>query len=154
MNPKSKIKVLPDKGVIEMNKTYAKMAENPFSDEYTHLQSFRRDYPLFSVRVREIKTNPSKESYKGLTYQYMEDYIITHESDETRATVLHKYHELRLITQCHSRAFRYPVIKKWFLEKYPEIASFGMAAAAAPQGDNVTNFPDAAALENEEKMGA
>ncbi len=78
-------------------------------------------------------------SYKGLTYQYMEDYIITHESDETREAVLEEYNELRLITQCHSKAFRYPVIKKWFLAKYPEIANFGKVA----KQNNITDFPTA-----------
>jgi hypothetical protein len=31
-----------------------------------------------------------------------------------------------LVSQCHSKAFRYPVIKKWFLKKYPEIVKFGL----------------------------
>lgn len=162
MNPKSKIKILHDEGAIEMNKTYAKMAENPFSDEYVHLQGFRRDYPTYNTRIREIKTNPNKESYKGLTYQYMEDYIATHETGEALKEVLHEYHELRLITQCHSKAFRYPVVKKWFLAKYPEVVTFGKVAdpapksentEAAPQTNNVTDFPTAEAPAPEEKVG-
>ena len=31
-----------------------------------------------------------------------------------------------LISKCHSNAKRYPVIKNWFLEKYPEVKEFGM----------------------------
>ena len=34
--------------------------------------------------------------------------------------------ELVLISKCHAKAKRYPTIKKWFLEKYPEIVQFGM----------------------------
>ena len=33
---------------------------------------------------------------------------------------------MRLISECHGKAFRYPVIKQWFLNQYPEIAKFGM----------------------------
>ena len=44
--------------------------------------------------------------------------------DKIRAN-LNKYEELRLIAECHSRARRYPAIKSWFLEMYPEVVSFG-----------------------------
>ena len=51
----------------------------------------------------------------------MEDYIQTHEPAATVDTVLDEFEEMRLISSCHSKAFRYPVIKKWFLNKYPEV---------------------------------
>ena len=111
--------------VIIMDRTFAKNAENTMSAEYAHLQSVRRDYPNYTVARRQIKKNPNKECYKGLTYAYMEDYIAGHESDNTREMVLKEFAELRLIAQCHSMAHRYPVIKQWFLAKYPEVAKFG-----------------------------
>ena len=40
--------------------------------------------------------------------------------------VLKELAEMRLIAECHSNAHRYPVIKQWFLERYPEIAKFGL----------------------------
>ena len=36
-----------------------------------------------------------------------------------------EYNELRLISECHCKARRYPKIKKWFLKKYPEVEKFG-----------------------------
>lgn len=86
----------------------------------------RADYPTFTVSTRTCKPNPEKESYKGLTYEYMEHYILTHESKDTVLEVLDEYNELRLIAECHSKSRRYPVIKRWFLAKYPEIAEFGL----------------------------
>lgn len=109
---------------IVMDRTFAKNCENTHSEEYKHLQTVRKDYPEYTVITRTIKRNPNKETYKGLTYEYMENYILKHESEETLAAVLKDYRELRLISQCHGRGFRYPTIKKWFLEKYPEIDSF------------------------------
>lgn len=111
---------------IVMDRTFSKLAENVRNDEYSILQSVRRDYPTYQVVTRQIKRNPNKESYHGLTYQYMEDYILTHEPRETREAVLARFDEMRLISMCHSSAFRYPVIKKWFLAQYPEIRDFGM----------------------------
>ncbi len=110
---------------IIMDRTFAKYAENTRSEEYAHLQQVRKDYPIYEVTVRTIKKNSNKETYKGLTYDYMRDYIITHEDEENVKIVLTEFSELRLVSRCHSQAKRYPVIKKWFLSKYPEIANFG-----------------------------
>lgn len=50
---------------------------------------------------------------------------MTHGSAEIIKKNLHEFYEMRLISECHGKAFRYPVIKSWFLDKYPEIAKFG-----------------------------
>ena len=111
---------------IVMDRAFAKNCANPAIDEYTQLQRVRQDYPNFTVSTRTCKSNPEKESYKGLTYEYMEHYILTHEGKDTVLEVLDEYNELRLLAECHSRSRRYPVIKRWFLAKYPEIMEFGM----------------------------
>lgn len=111
---------------IVMDRTFAKYAANTASAEYAQLQSVRRDYPTYTVMQRHIRTNSNKNCYRGLTYDYMEDYILTHGTEETRIANYKEYSDMRIIAECHSKAFRYPVIKSWFLEKYPEIASFGM----------------------------
>lgn len=141
---------------IIMDRTFAKNAENTMSAEYAHLQSVRRDYPNYTVARRQIKKNPNKECYKGLTYAYMEAYIASHEDDENRKLVLKEFAELRLIAQCHSKAHRYPVIKQWFLDKYPEIATFGMSAAededvASSNSEKVVDLPQA---QSSEKLSA
>ena len=137
---KNTLKINHAERTITMDRTFAKNAENTMSAEYSHLQSVRRDYPTYTVVRRQIKKNPNKECYKGLTYEYMENYIITHEEDENRVLVLKEFAEMRLISECHSKARRYPVIKNWFLNKYPEIANFGMAAPAA-ENNKVVDLP-------------
>lgn len=131
---------------IIMDKTFAKFAENTMSAEYAHLQSVRRDYPTYTVERRHIKKNAKQEHYHGLTYTYMEYYIASHGSAEDRRT----YDEMKLISQCHSKAFRYPVIKSWFLERFPEIKEFGVeedagnqeaATEAAIDNNNITELP-------------
>lgn len=124
------------KNRIMMDRTFAEKCRDTRSAEYEHLQRVRQDYPEFTVQRREINKNTSKETYAGLTYAYMERYIAAHESAETLEAVLEEYNELRLISKCHKRSRRYPTIKKWFLEKYPQIAEFGIAKeepAEAPQ---------------------
>lgn len=113
---------------IVMDRTFAKNCTNTKSDEYAHLQSVRCDYPDFTVITKTIKRNPEKETYKGLTYEYMEDYILRHESEENALAIIKEFNELRTISKCHKQGLRYPTIKRWFLEKYPEIVDFSNVA--------------------------
>ena len=139
---KNTLKIDHKRGAIVMDRTFAKKAENTMSAEYAHLQSVRRDYPLYAVRRREIKVNPNKEHWRGLTYQYMEDYIISHEEGDNRLVALREFAELRLISECHSSCHRYPVIKQWFLKKYPAIAEHGMSTFTdVAQDSNVIPLP-------------
>ena len=149
MNAKSKLMVKYAEGVIEMNTTFAKMMQNPLSDEYALLQRTRQDFPTFAVRRRQIKTNPHKDTYKGLTYEYMKMYIRTHESKETVQEVLDYLEEQILISQCHGQRLRYPTIKKWFLAKYPEVAEFGVIKTAEePKSDKVIPMVETQAADN------
>ena len=118
---------------IEMDKTFAKFAENTMSEEYAHLQRVRMDYPTYTVERRRITRNAAKECYRGLTYTYMKDYILSHGTEED----LHTYEEMKLISKCHSKAFRYPTIKAWFLDRFPEIKAFGVKEDDAATNDAI-----------------
>lgn len=116
---KSVIKVDFENKIISINRMFAKEAANAKSDEYKKLQEVRKDYPDYPVKIRSIKRNPNKECYKGLTYDFMENYIITHpNSNENKA----EFDKMRLLSKCHS--LRYPTIKKWFLNKFPEMIDY------------------------------
>ena len=120
---------------IIMDRTFAKLAQDTKSEEYARLQAVRRDYPNYQVVQRSIRKNTDKKTYQGLTYEYMEGYIMRHGTEEQRLTNLRKYAELREIAECQGQRYRYPVIKSWFLEQYPEIAKFGIeedASIASP----------------------
>ena len=146
---KNTLKLNHEKGQIIMDRTFAKNAENTRSEEYAHLQNVRRDYPHYTVVRRQIKPNPNKECWKGLTYEYMENYIKTHGTEDERKSNLKEYEELRLISECHSKGKRYPTIKKWFLAKYHEVAEFGMAVA---ENENAAAEEENTSAEDESKI--
>ena len=129
---------------IEMNKEYFKRIQNPKSEEYATLQMVRRDYPHYEECLYTIKRNPNKKTYKGLNYEYMETYILTHEPKETKAVVLDEFYNMRHIAECHKASYGYAVIKKWFLAKYPEIAEFGMEKKEDPKEEKVDETKEAA----------
>lgn len=122
-----------------MDRTFAKNAENTRSPEYAHLQNVRRDYPHYEVVRRQIKKNTNKETYEGLTYDYMKNYIINKTEPEVRTKLLLEFEEMILISQCHSKGKRYPTIKKWFLEQFPEIVKFGMPEVKEETAEVATN---------------
>ena len=126
MNPKSRLSVKYAKSVIEVNTIFAKMMENPRSDEYELLQKIKMENPGFTVSRRQIKSNSKKDTYKGLTYEYMKKYIKLHETKEEAEKIIAYLEDQILISKCHGQRLRYPTIKKWFLAKYPEVAKFGI----------------------------
>ena len=65
------------KHTIELSKKEAKAAAKFGTAEYKNLQEARRDYPTFSVKTVSQKPATKKNTYKGLTYEYMEMYIET-----------------------------------------------------------------------------
>ena len=105
---------------IYVTAAFRKACANIESDEYTLLQIIKSENPTFKVEERSIKKNPNKESYRGLTYEYMERYILLHDGENS--DVMDEYKELRLIAECHSISF--PKIRDWFLETYPDVKNF------------------------------
>ena len=140
---KNTIKVDFANNQIIIDKTFMKNASNVRSDEYALLERAMGNHPTFPVVVREIKKNPKKESYKGLTYAYMRKYIDTVEqNEETRLAVHAEMDRMVLISQCHSQTHRYPVIRKWFLDRYEEITKFGMPVLAEEKASAEEEYSD------------
>ena len=111
---------------IEMSKKFAKAAAVFGSVEYKQLQEVRRDYPDFRVVTVSRKTTGKKETFKGLTYEYMELYIQKH--DDEQQSIMAEYKMLRGLTEEAEEAlavsFTYLEMKDWFLKKFPAIAEF------------------------------
>ncbi len=104
---------------IIMDRAFEKASSIVGSEEYLKLQMAMKDFSTYSVTRRHIKKCATKESYKGLTYEYMENYILTHDN---AAAIMEEYKELRVRAKCHS--IRYANIKQWFLQTYPQIDDF------------------------------
>lgn len=130
-----------------MDRTFAKKSMDTRSEEFQHLQSVRAAYPDYLVVRHQIRKKPNQEHYRGLTYDYMRDYICTHETGDMIGAVLNHFNELLLLASCHSRCHRYPTIKKWFLERYPDVKNYGIIplSEAESASENITPFPEATA---------
>ena len=114
------------KMVIEVSKKFYTAACKYGTQEYTDLQEVRHDYPNFKVVTITRKVTTQKDSYKGLTYSYMETYIKAHDDDKN--SIMAEYEMLRGISKAAQEALAEPCsyneMKNWFLKKFTEIADF------------------------------
>ncbi len=111
---------------IYLSSAFQKKALIPGTTEYDKLQAVRCAHSGFEVETRQFKKNTKQERYKGLTYDYMRWYIEKVETAEDAKALLKGLDDMIDISKAHSTGRRYPTIKKWFLDCYPEFAEFGM----------------------------
>jgi hypothetical protein len=114
------------KMAIEMTKKFASAARKFGTQEYRNLQEARRDYPNFKVVTITRKTSGKKDTFKGLTYDFMENYIKNH--DNAEQSIMAEYQNLRGLSE-EAKAnlmepYTYGDMKKWFLNKFPAIEKF------------------------------
>ena len=109
------------KSSIVLSSAFAKKAFTPGTAEYQQLMAVRRDFPDFRLVTRQFKTNTKQEHYRGLTYDFMREYLTVHDE-----AALAEFEGMVGVSKCHSLSKRYPTIKAWFLERYPNVTEFGM----------------------------
>ena len=94
--------------------TTLKKARNPQSAECKMLLQMLSEHPNFKVAEKEINKKDGKQTYKGLTFQAMTDYIKTQANSEAE---IRKYEVVRRIAKI--KGSEYALTKKWFLNAYP-----------------------------------
>lgn len=113
------------KMAIEMTKKFAAAARKFGTQEYKDLQEVRKDYPTYKVVIVTRKTTVKKDNFKGLTYEYMEKYISSHDED---GKIMAEYQDLRGLSERAKEALVEPCsylgMRAWFLNTYPAIAKF------------------------------
>ena len=107
---------------IVMTRKFAMKADNPTTKEFRLLQEVMASFPHYSVENHKIKKNPNKECYKGLTYNYMREYITKYETADKVESALAELDDKIFKSKCHT--IRYAHVKKWFLESYPSVDDF------------------------------
>lgn len=115
---------------IEMCKSEAKAAGKIGSEKFKELREYMEAYPGYEIEI--MAPSKRKVEFKGLTYDYMKEYISKNANDNGKTMT-----EFRvLIAQDkkdnvegseHLEATNYIAVKKWFLKRFPEIENFKKA---------------------------
>lgn len=118
------IRINETKRTIEVTKAFYKEASKYGTDQYNDLQAVRRDYPNFKVVTN--KTANKSNGFKGLTLEYMENYIKGHDNDNE---IMSEFNILCGKDQDGNKvefaeSASYGEIKKWFLNTYPQIKEY------------------------------
>ena len=112
---------------IEMSKNEAKAAGKIGTPEFEELRQYIAMYPGFEVLIKAPAKR--KVEFRGLTYEYMKNYIKKH--DDENGTIMAEFRELiaqdkkdKVEGAEHLEATGYLDVKKWFLAKFPEIKKY------------------------------
>ena len=123
-NFSSSIRLIRSARTIEVTKSFYNAASRYGTDAYEAMQKVIQDNPGFRVVVKKapkIKAN----HYKGLTYDFMEKYIASHDDAEARMAT---FNSLRAkddeALELGAESASYREIKAWFFKTYPEFAAF------------------------------
>lgn len=106
-----------NKRTIEITKAFEKKASKYGTTEYDDLMNVKRDNPNFRIVVKANKTK--KDTLKGLTYEFMEQYIERHD-DENNSNMV-EFRKRTVKNDDNVKTDSYGEVKKWFLATYPEI---------------------------------
>ena len=111
---------------IEMSNAEAKDAGKYGSDKFIELNAIREKFPNFEVVVIKKKTK-RKETFRGLSYDYMKKYIKDHKGDEANA-LINELDTMRGYVDGVKLEFvdeaKYGEIREWFLMTCPEIVNY------------------------------
>ena len=124
------VRIVRSNRTIEVSKSFDKAASRFGTREYEAMQQVRKDYPSFTVVVKTVRTKA--DHFKGLTYDFMEKYITSHDDADKR---LAEFNDLRGKSDeaqlFGAEALSYGEIKAWFFKNYPEIEAFQKRREAA-----------------------
>ena len=95
------------KNTLEITKAFEKKASAYGSEAYRELCEARKEFPNYRIVVKTTKSN---NSFKGMDYDFMKEYISKHEASEKHTEELNELIDKKLT---------YGEIKQWFVETYP-----------------------------------
>lgn len=101
--------------MIEMTKKEANAIGKTTTPEFQEFATLKSVYPTFMIKIVTPKTNPI---HKGLTYKFMEDYILKSDS-ENKEELLDNFKTLTKNDGGYKNANAFEV-REWFLKEFPE----------------------------------
>ena len=104
-------------GTIIITKNFASAASVLNSSEYNIMKQLRADNPSFTVELRTIQKKANKKTYGKLTYDTMEEYILTVEGKGSKE--LAEFEQVKKLSKIQAGPYAY--VKKWFLTKYKDV---------------------------------
>ena len=100
---------------ITLSKAFNEKAGKVNTPEYNDLKTLRADFPNYTFKLRTIKRNTNKVSYRNLTYGNMKEYIAQLEGEQSDNLRIFD----KVLNTSKAQPSPYVFVKKWFLDNYP-----------------------------------
>lgn len=112
---------------IVVNKAFLKRASIPNTSEYKDLREIKLENP--SYKVVPSKRSGRANGNKGLTFQYMKNYISTHDDENKTISKEFKVQMAKRAdtTDNKGRKQHYDETVEWFFEKFPSVKTYHQA---------------------------
>lgn len=108
--------VMKDEKRAEVSKTFEKKARIFGSEEYNVWMAYRQEHQKAKMVVKKIKSKPGKQTYKGLSYEKMEEII-----KERKPELLGKFESLK---KSPFEKNPYHATRAWFVAAIPDYKDY------------------------------
>ena len=95
---------------------FAKMMNDPESDEYKLVMRFRQDFPNLTITKKTHKSATHCNQFKNLTYDRMEKFISALPKSESYLREYSFVKDFASAIQTNG----YTLVRKWFVAQFPE----------------------------------
>ena len=90
-------------------------ANRGLNPEFKELTDMLAQHPDFTVTAKIIEKKEGKKTYRALTIERMAVYISLQADSDAKMV---EFNTIQKVAE--TKGAKYPLTKKWFLEKYPE----------------------------------
>lgn len=108
--------VMVDEKKAEVSKAFERKARIFGSEEYNIWMAYRQEHPKAKMVVKKIKSKPGKQTYKGLSYEKMEEII-----KERKPELLGKFESLK---KSPFEKNPYHATRAWFVAAIPNYKDY------------------------------
>ena len=96
---------------ITITKSFCKLAQDPMSEEYNILMTFRKDFPEYTILTSAPK---ARKTHRKITYDKMLKYI---DCQKDSNILLKRFAEVRILSKSFESPYNF--VYKWFMETFP-----------------------------------
>ena len=107
---------------IIMTKKFSKAASIMGTIEFKELMGLMKDFPSYTLEVREINKAEKKNTYKGLSVKRMREFISWRymENEDTQKKMLDDFDSRVKFYDDFHKVEKVPAMKNWFLKAHKD----------------------------------
>lgn len=136
---------------INVKASFYDKAKRAGTSEAYKLDELHKTYPNYDILRRTCEGHSNKLG--GISFAFMESYMLLKETDETYIAAKEEYNSRRLAGKAYSNIKALHMLQNWFLSKYPEVVQYVEEYEASLENSKA-NAEEKAKTKSQEKIAA